>query len=1546
MSAQPTLPTFTMPARYEAVARLGKGGGGEVWAVRDRVTGTELALKVLAEDAGEAEVMALVREAVTLSGLEGLGVPRVVAFGSLPKSKRRFLVRELVDGRSLEDVMDNGDGEWLRPIACAADQLTVLHRAGLFHGDIKPANVIVGEDGMGTLVDLGLATPWKEGGARAKGLTPKYAAPELLIGEPLTVRGEVYALGATLSDALAARGNELSTATRDALGKIAKRATEEEPSARYPSIDELASALKSAAKLETRAFDETAAWPVLGVDGAAQALASEVARLPIGAALAVAGPRRSGRTTLIRRLSWSLGVSGAPVANVEPGRAADGKASAISSREVVELELGVWGGIEKPVTGLVVVVDDLAALDPDARNALKVAAEHGARIVAVGDEDAVAALTSKDGPGVRVFEVPALDDACASELVKRAVPSLPDRLARHLLDRVQRRPGPLRSFVKRLGGHAVTSIEEIDELIDASSRRSVPPSSRSRAEAVTELRRALDTGRFDLASETLDTLNDPKDDSEKVDFAIARAKILLARGDALTAAKALDAVAKLAPKAGPHHRAWLTARARTHVRAGDFAAAAKLAEEAAKAPSSGRDALSADALAVCGVALAYLGEEKRAQAMLEEAVTVAQGVHDARVEAVALGSLAIAHQRGGRAKDARDAYEAALAAAEKARDAWTLATTRLNLAGLAKGDGDLAQSLVHLEAALDMGKRAGALMAVQQALFNLANLDLYLGRYARAGASIERLAEQRDKLSPNARAQLLGLQAELATRMGDIDRGARLYELCAEAYDAVARPLDAAEARLEGILTKLGGGEQAATVDSTSLTRELEGVRAKLGEGGLQEHEPLAFIVKGTLALFRGDDNLAREALDEAHKRAVELGQREWAWRALDARARLASSQGATALARRDTDAALAMLEETASKLPRDLREVFWNDPRRRSLRQAHTATMPALSSTPWSSSRMPFVNGPQAQGGALTEQHMPTITNRTSRSGISSMGAPLPSDDRLARIFEITRDLAREHDLERLLVRVTDHAVGLLGAERGLIVLVNDEGGVVAHTARDSKGEEAAQNFSRSVAERVIKDGEPVIATSARDDERLAQAVSVHQLMIQSIACVPIRGAPPAGKTIGALYVETRLRPGVRFREELPTLAAFADQAAIAIEGARLIDENRRRADELEIANGELTEAKDKLAEILGRRTEQLHTARRDLKQARSELRSHFGYAGLVGTSAAMRKLYALIERVRDTDVPILVTGESGTGKEMVARAVHIAGPRAKQPFLGVNCGAIPANLLESELFGHVRGAFTGAERDRKGLFREAENGTILLDEIGEMPQKMQAGLLRVLQEKTVRPVGGAKEEPCSARVVAATNRELSAMVAEGTFREDLFYRLHVIELKIPALRERSEDIPALIDHFLTLFSARHKRERKTIERTAVRRLQSFDWPGNVRQLEHVLLNAWLLSEANEITIDDLDLPNASVRAGTAVDHRPAPSTSHPSSGGTSETRATSSTTSTVRARTQEEYRDAEKEKILAALTKCNWNRVQAAKMIGVPRRTFYRRLKEYGIV
>ena len=1485
----PTPPAVDLPPRYEPLQRLGAGGGGEVWSVRDRVGGRVVALKVLAAGAGGPEIDALVREAVALSGLEGLGVPRVAAFGTL-RDGRRYMVRELVEGQSLDQVLEHRRGEpWLEPIASACEKLTAVHRAGLLHGDIKPANIIVGADGRGTLVDLGLAAPWREGGALARGLTPKYAAPELLEGEPLTVRAEVYAIGATLAEGLTRRGDELSTEVRAALKGVASRATQLTATARWPSVDELASALRRAAGLPASVPRGEPPWPVLGLDATAQALLEMVGETSPGSAVAIEGPRGAGKTTLARRLAWTLGVAGRSVAMI------DVPASGMAANEVVQLELAQHDA--SGIKGLVVVVDDAQKLDKGAISTLRRASEAGALLVIVGARDLVQKVAAGE---CTVFAVPPIDSSAAAELVRRSVPSLPDAMREHLIDRVGGRPGALRAAVRLLADKAIVSQEDVEAALKEPSSPTLAPVSSGRLQTLDTAERALDMGRFDEATRDLDGLGKGRTTKERVRLGLARARIAVGQGDAKRALAELGGIEQEA-LAGEGSRAWQALRARVYLRTGQYAEAAKLAQPVVDAIAS--DALAADALSVRGVALAFMGEDARAGEVLDEAVRVARKTGEPRAEAVALGSAAIAHQRAGRTSDARAAYEASLAAAEKARDAATVAAMRLNLAALAQGEGDLAQALTNLEAAVDMGRRAGNTATVTQALLNLANLELYLGRWARSRASIDLLLARREELSPAAQAQLLGLEAEHAARTGDLVRGGRLYEETAKAWDAQGRSRDAAESRLEGLLARA----RESGADARALRREFDEVDRNLGGAGFGEHAALAELVRGSIALLAGNEEAARGSLDAAIRSARDAGRREWAWQALDARARLASGQGSVATARRDTEAALAMLEEAASKLPRDLREVFWNDPRRRSLKQAHTATVVA-----------PVFAAP----------------TDSTRSGQRSASQHAATEDRLARLLEITRELASEHDVPRLLLRVTDHAVALLGAERGFVVLVGEGGELEAHAARARAGEnDPHAKFSRSVADRVVANGEAVVTISARDDERLAEAVSVHQLMIQSIACVPIRGAPPLGRTIGALYVETRLRPGVRFERELPTLSAFADQAAIAIENARLLGENRARADELARANAELAAMRDELAHMLGKRTEQLAEARRDLKQVRAELRSHFGYAGLIGTSAAMRRVYALVERLKDNDVPVLITGESGTVKEMVARAVHQAGPRAKKPFVGVNCAAIPANLLESELFGSVKGAFTGADRDRRGLLREADGGTLLLDEIGEMPHRMQGGLLRVLQEKRVRPVGGNEEEAIDVRVIAATNRDLAQMVAAGTFREDLFYRLHVVQVHVPPLRERVEDIPPLIDHFLTLFAARYRRERRAFSREAVRRICAYPWPGNVRQLEHVLLSAWLMSEDPEIAAEDVELP------GQAATLRPKPASTRPPSGGrTPSARAQAATTN--------DFKSAERERILSALTACNWNRAQAAKMIGVPRRTFYRRLREFGIL
>ena len=1477
---------FDFPARYEPIRRLGRGSSGEVWAARDRISGRLLALKLLREGAPAAEVLSLVREATVLSGVEGLGVPRVLHFGRLPKSRRHYMVRELVNGTSLSALLEKGArmSFALSAVAQAADLLTRLHRALMLHGDVKPANIIVGDDGAATLVDLGLAAPWMEGGAKPEGLTPRYAAPELFLGAPLTPRAEVFALGATLREVLE-RAKPTAAAVSASVLQVVERATKQQAEARYPSADEFAEALRRAAKLRRGdRFEGARVWSIGGIDQFCSELLDQVRALPLGGGVLLSGSTGSGRSTVLRRVAWSLGASGEEVALI-------GASEGSNLKEALDVVLET-----ERTQPLVLLVDDAEKRSTDDLARLDALRRDGAKLVmAITAETAACDLP---GDTFTLCQMRPLSTEFAAVLVQRMIPSLSEALVQHIVERTGGLPGVIRAVVDKLEGEAVVSVDDIDRRLDEvplPPGAVVPPQ---------EIHRVLNRGRFDKAAELLKAYST----DESVVIAIARAKLATGRGDPETALKVLARVEDALDPSGDADgvAAWNVQKARALLRSGEYGDAERNANLALTRlgsamlgeltgdgldgePGSQRQlgTLAADALSVCGLAQSLSARHDDAARTLQRSVDVARSSGDARMLAVSLGSLAFARQRNDHLDEAERAHAEALSFAEKAGDAGLVATTRLNLAGIAKTRGDIARAITHLEAAVDMGRRSGRGSTLRQALLNLANLDLYVGRLARARHAIDQVAAERDRLAQAQQAQLLALEAEHAGLVGELDVAEQKCLACAQAYEELGRSIDAAEALLERVLL-LAHGSEAPELDE--LREQLARGEELLGRSGA--HRALLLVARADVARLANDSEAALTCFGEAIQAARDSGQQQWEWRSLAARAQIHNAAGQMSNAAADRKAALKVLEEVAAELPRDLREVYWSDSRRRALRSA-----------PRTSIRPLMVTGHDPMGDP----------DASTQIGTTMRG------DRLWRVLEVTREIAGEHNVDKLLELVTDDAIALVRAERGFVLMRSRsrEDELSVHAARDRDGTDPHARFSRSIAERVVQTGEPFVAVDAGQDDRVADYVSVHQLMLRSVACVPIRSR--GTRAIGALYVETRMLPGQSFDQELPTLSAFADQVAIAIETARLINENRQRTIELEEANVELEAARAKLEQSLGRRTEQLANTRRDLRSARAVLRGHFGYKGIVGTSVAMRRLYAIIDRVKDTDVAVLITGESGTGKEIIARAIHDAGPRSKGKMVGVNCGAIPEHLLESELFGHVRGAFTGADRDRKGLFRELDEGTILLDEIGEMPPKMQAGLLRVLQEKVVRPVGGSQEVKVNTRVIAATHRNLDKMVADGSFREDLYYRLNVIELRVPALRERADDIPSLIDHFLRLFAVRYKRERRTVSREALKDLMAYRWPGYVRQLENVLLNAWILSDAAELAPMDFEFPQS---VPVAVDDE-----SH------------------TRPQSLAARREVEKDKILEALTATNWNRAKAAELMEMPRRTFYRRLKKFGI-
>jgi DNA-binding NtrC family response regulator len=317
-----------------------------------------------------------------------------------------------------------------------------------------------------------------------------------------------------------------------------------------------------------------------------------------------------------------------------------------------------------------------------------------------------------------------------------------------------------------------------------------------------------------------------------------------------------------------------------------------------------------------------------------------------------------------------------------------------------------------------------------------------------------------------------------------------------------------------------------------------------------------------------------------------------------------------------------------------------------------------------------------------------------------------------------------------------------------------------------------------------------------------------------------------------------------------------------------------------------------------------------------RRELDKKYSFSEIIGTSDALQKVFNLVEKVADTTASILIQGESGTGKELIAKAIHFNSRRTDKPFLAINCGALPESLLESELFGHTKGSFTGATNDKKGLFRSADSGTLFLDEIGEMPLALQVKLLRALQEQEILPVGATSPVKFDTRIIAATNKNLEKEVAENNFREDLFYRLNVIEISLPPLRERREDIPLLVKHFAQKMAHRQKMNDKPISNEALKALINYTWQGNIRELENAIERAFILS-GREISLENLP------------------------------PKVVAFTQSSFKMRDPEGLRptleEIERRYILEVLKSVDDDKTNAANILGIDLSTLYRKIKKY---
>ena len=986
---------------------------------------------------------------------------------------------------------------------------------------------------------------------------------------------------------------------------------------------------------------------------------------------------------------------------------------------------------------------------------------------------------------------------------------------------------------------------------------------------------ALEIGELDTGARTL--------------LMEALAELYFRKGEYKEALGMLDGAATLADDAGARRLAAL--RARVHLYRGDHDEALA-AGEAAVGDDDLEPLSRCRGLNIIGLIRSYQGDFERAEDALLAAKSGLAACGDRMDHAFVLNSLGLLYQKRKDYDEAERHYRESQDLARAAGSAERTNVAGMNLSVLLQERGRYADAISQYRTTLRQAYRIEDTNLLMRIYSNLGNVHRYLGILDGAREWADRslvLAQAtQTKLMIGLNGILIG---EIDLLAGRSDRAlARTREAMA-LFEEIGVLDETVECLIDLAACHL---ELDATKDALACARD---AAHRSRDGHLPNHLLRILLLLARIGLDAPDaapDLDVDDILDEARGLLDGAGTPELAWRTYLLSARRAVKRGTgapdTALTLMD-----AALEDLTASVPEAYRRAFF-------ARRDRAALMEDMGCLR------------QASAGL----------GRTMAVGELLPVGPVSSsveDLRLTRsLVEMNRRLADVTDLEQALEITVDTMIALADAERGFVLLRRDErfSVVVARNLDGDAIRRSKAKVSRSIADLVLESGEPIVLDDAGEDEYFSTRESVMALRVRSIACLPLVGQQGV---LGAIYLDNRFQPGLFTERVVGILDIFARQAALAIENELLHERNREMVDELVNSKQEVERLNKRLKEEIQVQKLVLDETREELGRRQEALEERFHFGQIVGQSRPIRTMFEAMSRIARTDVSVLILGESGTGKELVARALHYNGPRSSAPFVAVNCAALPDNLLESELFGHERGAFTGAVARRKGLFTVADGGSLFMDEVGDMSHAMQTRLLRALQEGEFVPVGAEEALSADVRIIAATNRDLEAMVKEGGFREDLYYRLNVVRILVPPLRRRTEDIPLLVDSFLTTYSERHGLDVPVrIADDALKALMLYSWPGNVRELQSTVWTAAVFAEDDVITLGSLESRPEVLEPVRGVNDTPA-------------------ALDTIN------LRDLEQRSIREALRQTGGNKAQAARLLGISRRALYNKIEAFNI-